>query len=186
MHIAIGSTNKVKVQAVEEVVQHYPMLAGATFFSYPVSSEVPEQPNGLAEIIQGAKNRAKHAFAACVGCNYSFGMESGIFEAPGSQTGFLEATICCIYDGSHDYIGLSCGFEIPPSILEHILHRDMDLNQACYHSGLSSNASLGSAEGMIGLLTKGRITRKEYTKQCVMTALIQLENNALYKSKAES
>ena len=29
---------------------------------------------------------------------------------------------------------------------------------------------------IIGVLTKGKIDRKEYSKQCVMTAVLQLEN----------
>jgi non-canonical (house-cleaning) NTP pyrophosphatase len=36
---------------------------------------------------------------------------------------------------------------------------------------------LGSAEGIIGVLTKGRLTRKEYVKQAITMALINLENS---------
>ena len=113
-------------------------------------------------------------------CTYAFGIESGLFEAPGAQTGFLESSICCIYDGKNYILGLSCGFEVPPPILERVLQENMDLGQACYHSGITTNTNLGSAEGLIGILTKGRISRKEYTKQCVITALIQLENAHWY------
>jgi non-canonical (house-cleaning) NTP pyrophosphatase len=57
----------------------------------------------------------------------------------------------------------------------------MDIDQAIYHYKISPHQRLGRvAGGMIGLLTKNRITRKEYTKQSIITALIQLENKKLY------
>lgn len=183
MIIAVGSTNSVKVQAVEELLKEYPTLAAAEVISIAVPSEVADQPLSLEEIIRGAKNRAKNAFVACGTCDYSFGIESGLFEAAGSQTGFLEACICCIFTGADYYIGLSCGFEVPPKILEYVLDKKMDLAGACYHSGITTNPKLGAAEGLIGVLSKGRITRKEYTKQCVVTALLQLENAELYAQK---
>ncbi len=181
MIIAVGSTNQIKVQAVEEVIAGYPDLAQAQVVSLAVPSAISDQPLSLEEVVRGAKNRAENAFAACKGCTYAFGIESGLCEAPGIKTGFLEACICCIYDGKHHMLGLSCGFEIPPAILERVLEEKMDLSQACYHSGITTNAKLGAAEGLIGILTKGRINRKEYTKQCVITALIQLENAPWYR-----
>jgi inosine/xanthosine triphosphatase len=181
MIIAVGTTNIIKIQAVEEVIKNYPQLATANVYSFSVPSEIAEQPLSLEEIILGAKNRARNAYAACTSCNYSFGIESGLLEASGTQTGFLEACICCIYDGNDYHIGLSCGFEIPPHILALVLDKNRDLSQACYESGITTNAKLGAAEGLIGILTKGRINRKEYTKQCVITALIQLENALWYQ-----
>jgi len=50
------------------------------------------------------------------------------------------------------------------------------MNQAFSRAGLTNNPKLGSQEGAVGLLTKGRLTRKEYTKQAIRTALIHLEN----------
>jgi inosine/xanthosine triphosphatase len=180
MTLAIGSTNRVKIEALEEVLKEYPDLAGATVISCVVPSEISEQPLSLEEIIRGAKNRAKNAFTASSGATYAFGIESGLFPAPGTQSGYLEASICAIYDGSCHYIGLSCGFEVPEQILNLVLQEKMDLSQACHHSGVTSDPKLGSGEGLIGILTKGRINRKAYTKQCIMTALVQLENSRFY------
>ena len=181
MIIAVGSTNVIKVQAVVEVIKNYPQLANASVQSFAVSSEVSEQPLSLEEIITGAKNRARNAYAACDQCDYSFGLESGLFEANGTATGFLESCICAIYDGTNYYTGLSCGFEVPLQILKKVLDEGKDLSEACFDSRITTNASLGAAEGLIGLLTKGRVNRKEYTKQCITTALIQLENASWYQ-----
>ncbi len=186
MIIAIGTTNAIKIQAVEEVIRNYPQLAKAKVETFSVPSGIAEQPLSLEEIITGAKNRAKNAYDACGSCDYSFGIESGLFEANGTQTGFLEASICCIYDGVNSHIGLSCGFEIPPHILALVLDKNRDLAQACYEAGVTANSKLGAAEGLIGILTKGRINRKDNTKQCVTTALIQLENAAWYQEAITS
>src|SRR5689334_20190808 len=123
--LAVGSTNAVKVQAVEEAVRDYPRLAQAKIVPFSASSEVAEQPISLEETIRGAKNRARNAFNACESCNYAFGIEGGLFEAAGTQTGFLHGCACCIYDGVHYLIGLATSFEVPPSILELILEKKM-------------------------------------------------------------
>lgn len=180
MIIAVGTANAVKVQALQETIKDYPLLAEAEVRSFSVPSEISEQPLSLEEIIAGAKNRAKNAFLECHGCDYSFGIESGLFEAKGVETGFLEACICCIYDGVRYHTGLSCGFEIPSHILNLVLEKGRDLSQACFESGVTTNPKLGSAEGLIGILTKGRIVRQAYTKQSIITALIQLENAEWY------
>lgn len=185
MKIALGTTNITKVQAVEEVLAEYPLVAKAKLVSVSVPSEISEQPLSLEEIITGAKNRAINAFKEVHGSTYSFGIESGLFEAKGTETGYLEACICIIYDGTNYHTGLSCGFEVPKQILSHVLNDQLDLTQAALKSGITNNPTLGSAEGIIGILTRGRVNRKEYTKQCIRTALIQIENPTLYDDKKQ-
>lgn len=176
MIIAIGSTNRAKVAALEETIKHYPSFQEAKILSFSVPSEVADQPMSLHETIRGAKNRAKNAFVACGHCHLSFGIESGLMMVPETSTGFLESSICCIFDGKEFYFGQSCAFELPQEILNLIVKDKLDLSQACLRSGVTTNPNLGSAEGFIGILTKGRITRKEYTKQAIVTALIHVEN----------
>ncbi len=77
-------------------------------------------------------------------------------------------------------MGFSTGFEIPPHVLELVLNKKMDLTQACLHCGISDNKQLGSEEGLIGILTNGKVNRKEYSKQCISAAILQLENSKWY------
>jgi inosine/xanthosine triphosphatase len=182
MIISVGSKNKAKVQAVEEVLQNYPSLAKAQIFSFSVHSDISEQPLSLEETIQGAKNRAKNAFEACASCNYGFGIESGLCKAPGTRTGYLHLCACSIFNGFDHHVGFSTGFEVPSSILELIFKNNMNLTEACLHSGISQNSNLGSEEGLVGILTKGRTDRKSYSKECIAAALIQLENAHWYRS----
>lgn len=144
-------------------------------------SEVSSQPLSFEEIIKGAQNRARNAFKQQESCTYSIGVESGLFKAPGTMTNYLETCICCIFDGTKFHTGLSCGFEVPPHVLEHVLTKNMNLSEACFHAGITKNEQLGSAEGLIGILTNGKIDRKNYTKQAVITALVQLIHADWYR-----
>jgi inosine/xanthosine triphosphatase len=70
LHIAVGSTNPVKVQAVELALQQCLTQASATGIVIPhlaihglnVESCVPNQPMGNQQTMEGAKNRAKNAY----------------------------------------------------------------------------------------------------------------------------
>lgn len=180
MKVIVGSQNRVKVEAVQQTLKDYSLFKEAVVSSIEVSSDVSDQPMSLEEIIKGAKTRAFKAFTAISDANYSLGIESGLFEALGTETGYLEACITAIYDGKKYHIGLSCGFEVPPKILETVLEAKKDLSGACHHVGITSNPKLGASEGLIGILTGGRINRKEYTSQSIIMALAQLEHPKWY------
>jgi len=174
MKIIVASKNQVKVEAVKEAIQDYDFLAKAEIFSSEPSSNVSGQPKSLDETINGAMNRAKNAFKKC---NYSFGVESGFIRVSKTKTGYMNVTACAIYDGKNYHIGLSSAFECPLKVTKLIFEEGVDLNQAFYNVGLTKNPKLGSSEGAISILTKGRLTRKEYTKQAITMALINLENS---------
>ncbi len=178
MKINVASKNPVKVGAVREIIRDYELLRDSSVSSYVADSGMSEQPRSLAETVQGAINRAKNAFNDC---DYSFGIESGFMEVPNTKTGFMNITSCAIYDGSRIHMGLSSAFECPKAVTKMIFDEDIDLDVAYHKAGLTENRDIGSSEGVIGNLTKGRMTRKDYTKEAVRMALIHLENHKLYK-----
>lgn len=177
MKINIGSKNKQKVEAVKEILKEYPEFCDADISEKEAESEVSDQPKSLDETIKGAMNRAENAF---VECDYSFGMESGLMKVPKTKTGYMDVTACAIYDGEVFHLGLSSAFEYPIEITEHILKNETNISDAFHEFGLTKSKSLGAEEGAIGILTKNRLNRKEYTKQAIRTALIHLENKHLY------
>ena len=173
MQINVGSKNKVKVEAVAEILKEYPHLAHAHIESAEVSSGVADQPKSLEETIRGAMNRAKGAWGSC---DYSIGLESGLMQVPFSKTGHMDVCACAIYDGREFHLGLSSAWEFPDKkVLDYMLNDGLDMSQAINKAGLTKNPKVGSEEGAIGILTKGRLDRKEYTKQALRTALIHLE-----------
>jgi inosine/xanthosine triphosphatase len=177
MNIHVASTNKAKVRAVEEAVKDYDIFKEAIVKSVDVSSGVSDQPKSLDETVQGAQSRAQNAFG---GCDYSFGIESGLMAVPETKTGFMDVCVCAVYDGHEYHMGLSSAFELPLKITDMMLRQNLDMSQAINAAGLTNNPSIGAAEGAIGILTKGRLTRLGYTKQAITTALIHLENAELY------
>ena len=56
------------------------------------------------------------------------------------------------------------------------IENGQDLSQACNNCGITTNKQLGEAEGLIGILTNGRVTRLDYTMQGLKCCFIPLEN----------
>ena len=178
MNVIVGSTNRIKIEAVTETLQHYSLFHPVSVQGKNVSSQVTDQPKSLQETVQGAINRAKGVFEEG---NISIGLESGLMPVPFTKTGFMDVCVCAIYDGKTIHLGLSQAFECPPEVVRLVHEKGYDLNQASNAIGLTTNPQLGAAEGIIGILTKGRVTRKDYTKEAIKMALIHLENREHYE-----
>jgi inosine/xanthosine triphosphatase len=173
LKIKVGSGNKAKIEALREILKDYPHLAKAGVEGAEVSSEIGNQPKSLEETIRGAMNRARNAFQ---NCDYGFGIESGLMAVPFTKSGYMDVCAAAIYDGKEYHLGLSSAWEFPDKkIMEMILNEGLDMSQAINNAGLTQKANIGSEEGAIGILTKGRIDRKEYSKQALRMALIHID-----------
>lgn len=168
-HIYVASLNRNKVNAVKEV------FPGFIVKGIACSSGVREQPIGLEEIITGAMNRAKRAYDDC---KYSIGIEDGISRVPQTTSGYMNFCCCAIYDGRRIHIGLGPAFEYPPDCTRMVIEKGITVSEA--FSPVSGKPDIGYEMGIIGWLTSGRIDRKDYTKQAVEMARIQIDNSNLY------
>lgn len=168
----VGSKNNVKVDAVREMIADYPHLKDAEVLSFETVSGVSNQPKSLEETVQGAINRAENIFKDC---DYSFGIESGLMAVPKTKTGYMDVCVCAIYDGKECHLGLSSAWEAPREVTKYIMEDGLDMNDAALKAGLTENVNVGASEGLVGIVTKGRLNRKEYTKEAIRTALIHLE-----------
>jgi inosine/xanthosine triphosphatase len=174
MKINVGSQNDVKVSAVREAIRDYDIFSEANISGLEVNSEISEQPTSIDETIRGAMNRARNAFQ---NCDFSFGLEDGLMQVPNTKTNYMNVCACAIYDGQNYHIGLSSAFEYPSDVTKLVFNEGLDINQAFHRVGLTKNPKVGSAQGAIGILTHGRLLRKEYTKQAIIMALIHVENS---------
>lgn len=172
MKINVGSTNNVKISAVKEALALYEDFAPAEVSGIKTSSGVSDQPKSLKETLTGAMNRAKSAF---LDCDYSFGLESGLMAIPFTKTGFMDFTACAIYDGKDFHLGFSPAIECPKEVMHYVLNENMNFNQACVKAGLTDDPEIGSKEGMLSLLTRGRMNRNEFTKQAIIMAMVHLD-----------
>ncbi len=177
MKIIVASTNPQKIKAVSDTISKYDFFANANIEGVKVSSGVSDQPKSIEETVQGAINRAKNAF---IDADYSFGIESGLMSVPQTKCGVMDVCVCAIYDGKNVHLGLSSAFEPPQKVFDLMHNNGLDMSEACLHVGLTKNPKIGASEGLIGILTHGRLDRLAYTAQAVTTAMIHLENAHLF------
>jgi inosine/xanthosine triphosphatase len=178
MIINIGSKNPAKIQAVRETLSGYPLFLPLELNSAYADSEIAKQPFGLRNIEKGSKNRARNCFEDC---DYSIGLESGLINLPSSKYRFYDVCIASIFDGYFCFVGFSGGFEVPKKFVNSIIKEGIDLGEACQNHGLCEDRHIGSREGIVGILTNGRVNRKLQTQQALQMALTRLENPDFYK-----
>ncbi len=172
MRITVGTANQVKVSAVAELLKQYQPLAEAEVVGVEVDSGVRDQPLSLEEIVEGAKNRARNAFSE----DYSVGLEAGFMEVPGSQSGSMNVCAAVVYDGTAFHLGLSSAFETPDAeIMRLVREEGMTLAQATNHTGLVDDPAIGKGAGVVGMITKGRVNRKEYIQEAMRMALVHID-----------
>jgi inosine/xanthosine triphosphatase len=179
MIIRVGTDNNVKVEAVKEAIEKSSLLKDARVIKEKVDQKVlRKQPKTLEETVRGAVIRAQNAFRDC---DLSVGIEDGLMRVPETKTGYMNVCVCVFFDGKDTCMGLSSGFEYPPAVTKLIFKEDLDIDEAYFRAGLTRNRDIGSSEGVVGQLTKGRYTRKDTTRYAVIMALAQIENRGLYK-----
>jgi inosine/xanthosine triphosphatase len=167
--IRVASLNTNKIDAVREVFSGYE-VTGTT-----CKSGVREQPMSLDEIIKGAIFRARSVFGDC---EYSVGIEDGISQVPGTRSGYMNFCACAIFDGERIFLGLGPAFEYPPDCTRMVVDEEITISEAFIP--LTDKPDIGYEEGIIGWLTRRRISRKDYTKHAVEMAKIQIDNPGLY------
>ncbi len=153
------------------------MFDGAEVEGVAVHVEEFGHPKNIEETVAGAVDRAKQAQA---GRDYGFGIESGLIAIPQTKSGYMEVAICAIYDGTTLHLGMSPGCEWPHKVTHSILNEGLDGSQAMKKHNLTAHEKMGEHEGLVGIMTKGRLTRTDYNRIAVMMALMHLENPEHY------
>lgn len=177
MKVGMGSKNKTKLAALAEVLAEYPLFVGAEIIGVDAVTDVFGHPKSAEETADGAIQRAKKAYE---GNDYGFGIESGLFALPFSKSGYVEVAVCAIYDGKQVHLGTSPGFEWPKAVIDGILKKGLDGSQAVKEAGMTDQEKVGENEGIVGILTKGRMSRTDYNKTAIMMALAHLEHPEHY------
>jgi len=181
--IKVGTNNSIKVDAVRDALTDYTELQKAEIFGVNVLSGVSEQPKTRQETAAGALNRAVGAQKD--GADLGIGIESGLMLSPLDSIGvvakWLNFTAAVIYDGHNFHYGQSTAFPLSPRVADCIINHGMDLDQAAYACNYVDVPNIGKVRGgFLGVLTKGRISRKTYSKQALMMALISWENGEMF------
>jgi len=194
MIINLGSKNQVKIEALEECLNESEFFGEGGFLAgikvdennflgvYNVNPRVSKQPLSLQETIMGARNRSHGAFnVKDNSCDYGVGIESGLVNIYPIGKEYIGLTVCNIYDGKRNYIGVSPAYKLPGKLVDLIIDEGLDINEASFKSGLTCNPKIGSDEGIISILSKGKVSRKEYMVWAIKMALINLEGYEFYE-----
>lgn len=176
MKVLVGSVNPVKVGAVRDVFEpHFP---GVEVAGIEAPSGVAAQPVG-DDTFAGAENRARalagrHAERA-LGAEFCVGLEGGIAQFYGRWFAF--GAICIADAAGRLGFGVSPLFELPQEIVVALLKGD-ELGHVM--DRLAGEHNTKQRGGAVGILTGGRITRRELYAQGVAMALIPFLNPELF------
>ena len=161
LDVAVGSANRVKVEAVRSVLAK--IYGDVRITPLDVPSGVPPQPFE-SDVRRGSENRAR---AALPGHDLAVGIEAGVFEMYGE---LMDIQHCAIVDQQGRVtVGMGSGFAYPKEIAD-LVRGGLTVGQAV--DRIYEKDAVGHSEGAIGMLSKGIMDRKELTKQSVLAAMI--------------
>ncbi len=160
--IAIGSTNPVKVAAVQTILTK--AFPEASFISTAVSSDIPHQPWGEEQTRQGAYNRATNVLTK-TGATFGVGLEGGLMK---TSVGLMTCAWCAIVDaqGKVGYGG-GANMLLPPLIAD-MLENHGELGPTM--DALVHEYNTKQKQGAIGILTNGLSNRQSAYEQLVALA----------------
>ena len=177
MKVNVGSQNPAKVIGVKEAFNLY--FNNLRIEEINIESGVEAQPKELESITQGAINRARKSFRDC---NYSVGVESGIFPVKDALTGYMNASCSVIYDGESIIgMGFSPLFEHLPEIIEKALNSGKEIGEITEDA--YNIKDIKKNIGAIGILSQGKYLRKDLVKHGTIMAIIQMINQEGFNSK---
>jgi inosine/xanthosine triphosphatase len=176
LNVIVGSKNPVKLNATRNILKK--IYSDLTVKGVDTDSEVPDQPFGLDQTVEGAINRAKNAFSDEY--DLSVGIESGLMEVPYTITGYIDLQWCAIFDGDKITLGVSSGFEYPPQVINEVLN---GVEVGDVMDKVTGISDLGQKKGAVSHLSHDMLDRTENTEQCVLTAMIPRMNQEVYYNK---
>jgi inosine/xanthosine triphosphatase len=176
--VLVGSVNPVKVGAARDVFEAF--FPGATVEGIEVPSGVPAQPVG-DETFVGAETRATALVQLnaerSLGAGFCVGLEGGIAQL--HRRWFAFGVLCIADAAGRLGFGVSPLFELPPGITADLLSGS-ELGHVM--DRLAGEQNTKQRGGAVGVLTGGRITRRELYAQGLAMALIPFLNEELFFS----
>jgi inosine/xanthosine triphosphatase len=172
--VVVGSTNPVKIAAVVAVLERSGSAARVRGMAVP--SGVRDQPEGDAETIRGATQRARAALDAS-DADLAVGIEGGVAEEEGHMRTCAWAAVVS-RDGRVG-IGGSLAMTLPDRVAA-LVRDGMELGHAMDHVTGGRDTKHGA--GAVGILTAGLVDRQRAYEALVTYALAQFLAPSYYRS----
>lgn len=177
MKVLIATKNQGKIEGAKIALLEY--FEEVEIEGIPVETDVSGQPVN-EEIYQGAKNRIKnlkkYANEHAIKADLYISIESGIHNLLGR---WMITNIAVIEDNNNfEGYGTSSSFPVPEKFVKQIIETDLSqvMNQI-----FSKDDDRHNKGGGIQLLTKGKISRIDLTKQAFIMALTKYINGDIWK-----
>ena len=183
--VRVGSRNTAKLEAVRRGLA--PFFALVDVVGADAPSGVDPQPLGFAEIVAGARNRARASHSPGH-CDLAAGIEDGLIAVSEVATGWLNVGCCVLFDGAREGLGFSAGFEYPPDCVAVATRSPRTPIGDAFDRRFAPRAGArdpGPGAGNIGRLTEGALTRAEYGAQAVTCAWLRFLHPELYAGDRE-
>lgn len=187
IQIAVGSTRRPKLAAVDEAIRDFGavLAPGGQFevIGVEVDSGVGHTPANRAELMQGARQRAEALVCLARQKNeewqYFVGLEGGldVIEEQGNRRVFLESW-AYVSDGRSGHYGRSGGVEIPEALAHEVLENGVELSAAI--DQFAGAVGIRDAQGAWGVLSSGLISRTEAFRVAVVAAFAPFYNAKMY------
>lgn len=175
----VASTNPVKVRATREAFKTmFPDLE-FQLESLAVFSGVTDQPNGHAETMLGARNRAQAAQTARPDADFWVGIEGGVQDWGEEMSAFAWMLVRSV-----EQEGKSCtaSFFLPHEVVR-LVRSGMEMGEAD-DIVFNMNDSKRN-QGASGILTHNIIDRAHLYRHALILALIPFKNDQLFANFAE-
>lgn len=150
MNLAVGSTNPVKIDAVERTLERY----DPTVIAVDVDSGVSDQPRSIEETVTGAENRARRALAA-TDADYGVGLEGGVARVEGTA-GLSLIMWGAVTDGDRTERGGGPTLRLPDGVAGR-LEKGAELGPVM--DDLLGTEGVAKADGAVGVFTDGLTDR---------------------------
>lgn len=163
-HIAVGSTNRVKVNAVRAVIAT--LWTDVEVTGIAVASGVPDQPWGDEETLRGAEQRARAALAA-TSADLAFGIEGGAVLLP---DGRVRTCAWAVATDRHGVIGQGGSLAmLVPRRVAALMRNGLELSHAV--DAVVGDTDSKHGQGAVGHFTAGLIDRQRAYESLVAYAL---------------
>ncbi|MGV8172064.1 MAG: DUF84 family protein [Candidatus Woesearchaeota archaeon] len=175
MRIAIGTENKAKIAAVENIIRT--IWKDAEFSYHRTDSLVRDQPMNDEEAIKGSINRAKQA-VNLGNADYGIGLEGTVNT---NRYGMFLHGWVAIVDKEHNIgIGQSASILLPKNI-EYRINKGEELGPIMQELMQDETNTIRHNEGTNGILTKGLYSRVKEFEDATRCALAKFVNKEWYK-----
>jgi Uncharacterized conserved protein len=177
--VAVASRNPNKLRAVEKAYILFGIPASVVAAAKPAA--LPPQPLGLDAVVEGAVKRAEAALQVVAEAEHGVGIEAGVVAVAGRH---LDITVAAVADRSGEVtLGFGPAFQVPTVFLGEVL-RGVELGVLAERH--FRRGAVGYREGIIGVLTRRRVTRLDLNLAAVAMALVPRlpYNRRLYENDA--